>query len=121
MYNAYRIMGQQYEDRPIDIADADQVVTREMLGISNTGSMKYYNLDENRRAIEAKLAAWIKVYSEMFPDQMSVYRESEDCIVYRLEQNEYALNNLAVDYGYNVISEEAYDRMLAQKRGQEEE
>ena len=57
----------------------------------------------------------------MFPDQMSVYRESEDCIVYRLEQNEYALNNLAVDYGYNVISEEAYDRMLAQKRGQEEE
>lgn len=120
LYNAYRIMGQQYEDRPIDMADADQVVTREMLGISNTGSMKYYNLEENRRAIEAKLAAWLKVYSEMFPDQMSVYMESEDCIVYRLEQNEYALNNLAVDYGYNVISEEAYDRMLAEKRGQEE-
>ena len=33
MYNAYRIMGQQYEDRPIDIADADQVVTREMLAV----------------------------------------------------------------------------------------
>lgn len=121
LYNAYRIMGQQYEDRPIDLADADQVVTREMLGISDTGSMKYYNLEENRRAIEAKLAAWLKVYSEMFPDQMSVYRESEDCIVYRLEQNEYALNNLAVDYGYNVISKEAYDRMMAEKRGQEEE
>ena len=120
LYNAYRIMGQQYEDRPVDLADADLVMTREMLGISDTGAMKYYNSEENRRALEAKLAAWLKVYSEMFPDQMSVYRKSEDCIVYRLEQNEYALNNLAVDYGYNVISEEAYDRMLAEKHGQEE-
>lgn len=120
LYNDVRIIGRPYEDRLIDMAEADQVVTREMLGISKYGTMQYYNLDENRRVLEAKLAAWIKVYSEMFPDQMSVYRESEDCIVYRLEQNEYALNNLAIDYGYNVISEEAYDQMLAEKRRQEE-
>lgn len=119
-YNAYRFMGQQYEDRTIDMNDANRVMTRKALGISDTGAMKYYDLYENRRALEAKLAGWLKVYSEMFPQQMAVYRESEDCIVYRLEQNEYAWNNLAVDYGYNVISTQTYEWMSAKKYGQEE-
>lgn len=120
-YNVTRIMGQEYEDEPIKAEEADTVVTKEMLGISEYGSMKYYNIYENRRALEAKLAAWIKVYSEMFPDQMSVYMDSDDCIVYKFEQNEYALNNLAIDYGYNVISDEDYDRMLIQKQREREE
>ena len=120
-YNAYRIMGQQYEDKLVNMEEADTVVTREVLGISEYGAMKYYNLDENRRAIEAKLAAWLQVYSELFPDQMTVYMESDDCVVYRLEQNEYALNNLAVDYGYNVISDEDYDQILTDRLGQGKE
>lgn len=37
-------------------------------------------------------------------------------MVYQLKQNEYAWNNLAVDYGYNVISDEEYDRMLEEKQ-----
>ncbi len=115
-YNVTRVIGQNYEDMPIDLKDAEQVTTREMLGISKNGSMKFYNIYENRRALEAKLAAWIEVYSEMFPGQMTVYMDSEDCIIYRLEQNEYAWNNLAVDYGYNVISDEDYDRMLAARQ-----
>ena len=96
-------------------------MTKEMLGISQYGSMKYYEVPENRRALEAKLSAWVETYSEMFPDQMSVYMDSDDCIVYKFEQNEYALNNMAVDYGYNVISDEEYDRMLAQKQAEWEE
>ncbi len=118
-YNVTRIMGQYYDDPSVDLKDAKQVVTREMLGISETGSMKYYNIYENRRALEAKLAAWISTYSELFPDQMSVYMDSEDCTVYRLEQNPYAWNNLAVDYGYNVISDEEYDSMLAAKQAEQ--
>lgn len=121
VYNSIRIIGQEYDDAPIDLADADTVVTKEMLGISRWGSMKYYNLYENRRALEAKLAAWISVYSEMFPEQMEVYMDSDDCIIYRLEQNVYAYNNLAVDYGYNVISDEAYQQMLIQKQKEREE
>lgn len=115
-YNETRYFGEEYEDAPVDLADAKQVMTAEILGISEDSSMKYYNIYENRRALEAKLAAWIEVYSEMFPDQMTVYMDSEDCIVYRLEQNEYALNNLAVDYGYNVISDEEYESLLAAKQ-----
>lgn len=121
VYNVTRIMGQEYEDEPIRKEEAATVVTKEMLGISEYGSMKYYNIYENRRALEAKLAAWIEVYSEMFPDQMSVYLDSDDCTVYKFEQNEYALNNLAIDYGYNVISDEEYDRMLIQKQREREE
>jgi hypothetical protein len=115
-YNVTRIMGRQYHDAPINREDAAVVVTKEMLGISENGSMKYYNIYENRRALEAKLEAWIETYASLFPEQMSVYMESEDCVVYQLKQNEYAWNNLAVDYGYNVISDEEYDRMLEEKQ-----
>lgn len=119
--NMTRIFGQKYDDVPLDRADADTVVSKEMLGIPNRGEMKFYNIYENRRALEAKLAEWLSVYSEMFPEQMTVYMESDDCIIYRLEQNIYALNNLAVDYGYNVISDEEYDQMLIQKQKEWEE
>ncbi len=115
-YNVTRTMGEQYEDMPLNREDAKQVVTKEVLNISETGSMKYYNIYENRRALEAKLSAWIEAYSKLFPEQMSVYMESEDCIVYKLEQNEYAWNNLAIDYGYNVISDEEYNQLLAEKK-----
>lgn len=118
-YNEVRYFGQEYEDAPIDLADAEQVMTAEMLGISETGSMKYYNVYENRRGLEAKLAAWLEAYSEMFPEQMSVYMESDECVVYCLEQNIYALNNLAIDYGYNVISDEEYESLLAAKLEEE--
>lgn len=111
----------EYDDAPVAIEEADTVATKEMLGISKNGSMKYYNITENRRILEAKLAAWIQRYKEMFPDQISVYMESDDCVVYCLEQNEYALNNLAIDYGYNVISQDDYERMLAQRPVPEEE
>lgn len=120
-YNKTRIFGQEYDDAPIDQADADTVVTKEMLGILQWREMKYYSVYENRRALEAKLAEWLSVYSEMFPEQMTVYMDSEECIIYRLEQNMYALNNLAVDYGYNVISDEEYDQMLIQKQKEWEE
>lgn len=113
-YNVTRIAGNTYNDLPVDCRDAQRVVTREMLGISENGAMKFYNTNENRRALEAKLKAWLETYSELFPEQMSVYMESEDCVIYRLEQNIFAWNNLAVDYGYNVISDEDYERMLTE-------
>lgn len=124
-YNETRYFGEEYEDAPVDLADARQVSTAEMLGITEKSSMKFYNIYENRRVLEAKLKAWIEAYQKMFPDQMSVYMESEDCIIYCLEQNIFALNNLAIDYGYNVISDEEYESLLAAKqkelKGQEVE
>ncbi len=119
-YNETRIFRKAYDDKPIVREEADAVVTKEMLGISQWGSMKYYEIYENRRTLEAKLAAWLETYSALFPDQMSVYMDSDDCTVYKFEQNVYALNNMAIDYGYNVISDEDYDRMLLQKQQERE-
>lgn len=120
-YNTTRILGQVYEDAPVSNKDAEGIATKEMLGISEKGTMKYYNIMDNRRMLEAKLAAWLAAYEKMFPEQISIYMESDECVVYRLEQNIFALNNLAIDYGYNVISDEEYDHMLAERTVLEEE
>lgn len=105
-YNMYRVAGVKYETMPLDVEDASQLFTREALGISETGVMKFYSIQENRRIMEAKLYCWIEEYSKAFPDQMEVYMEDEECIVYKFEQNPYMLNNFAIDYGYNEASEQ---------------
>ena len=43
-----------------------------------------------------------------FQDQMSVYYEDMDVIIYEIKQNMYALNNFAIDYGYNTITMEQW-------------
>jgi hypothetical protein len=115
-YNAYRIWGNTYYDRPIMYSEADKVMTPELLGISDTGQMKYYSDEENRRTLAAKLRSWIEEYRKLFPDQMSLYMETPECAVYCLKQNPYAWNNLAIDYGKNVISDEEYSALILQKR-----
>ena len=39
---------------------------------------------------------------------MSVYYEDMDVIIYEIKQNMYALNNFAIDYGYNTITMEQW-------------
>lgn len=54
-----------------------------------------------RDVVMSKAYYWAKKYSTYFPKEMKVYYEDNDIIVYRIEQNEYALNNFAIDYGVN--------------------
>lgn len=112
IYNQVRYSNLEYNLEPLDKEDADTIFKREILGISETGMMKYYNILENRRIAEAKLACWIDEYSKAFPDQMEVYMEDEECIVYKFEQNPYMLNNFAIDYGCNEDTELDYYKML---------
>lgn len=112
VYNEYRLSNLQYDTPAFSRSDAYNVFTREMLGISETGMMKFYNIPENRRIMEAKLYYWIEEYSKAFPEQMEIYMEDEECAVYRFEQNPYMLNNFAIDYGCNEISESDYYKML---------
>lgn len=61
-----------------------------------------YTNKEYRRAIMSKAWYWAQEYKKYFPNEMTVYYEDEDLIVYHLEQvDPYALYNLAIDYGYN--------------------
>lgn len=112
VYNEVRFTNLEYNDEPINKEEADTIFTQEMLGISETGMMKYYNVLENRRVLEAKLACWLEEYSKAFPDQMEVYLEDEDCIVYKFEQNPYMMNNFAIDYGYNEATDLEYYKNL---------
>ena len=68
----------------------------------------YYGIYSNRLAIMSKAYFWAEKYMSYFPDQMSVYYEDMDIIVYEIKQNMYALNNFAIDYGYNTITMEQW-------------
>lgn len=55
-----------------------------------------------RNVIMAKAYYWAKQYQKYFPNEMIVYYEDDEIIVYKITQNEYAVNNLAIDYGLNT-------------------
>ena len=61
----------------------------------------YTNI-EYRRVVMSKVYYWILEYMKYFPNEMSVFYEDDDIVVYHLTQPQmYALNNLQIDYGYN--------------------
>jgi len=59
----------------------------------------YYK--EYRKILMAKAYYWAEEYKKYFPKEMSVYYEDDEFIVYKIVQNEYALNNFAINYGAN--------------------
>lgn len=63
-------------------------------------SSELYN--SHRNIIQSKAYYWAKTYASYFPREMTVYYEDEDFICYRLVQDPYRLNNLVVDFGYNI-------------------
>ncbi|WKY48298.1 hypothetical protein Q5O24_02925 [Eubacteriaceae bacterium ES3] len=72
-----------------------------------TGEAKlddYYH--EQRAKLMSRIYYWAQVYQVLFPDEMTVYYEDKEIIVYRLRQNAYALNNLSIDYK-NLAREES--------------
>lgn len=56
---------------------------------------------QQRNVVMAKAYYWAKQYQKFFPHEMLVYYEDDEIIVYRVTQNEFALNNFAIDYGFN--------------------
>ena len=85
---------------------ASQLLTEQTIHTSKKSD--YYGIYENRHAIMSKAYFWAEKYMEYFPDQMSVYYEDMDIIIYEIKQNMYALNNFAIDYGYNTITMEQW-------------
>ena len=54
-----------------------------------------------RIVVNSRMYYWAQEYQKRFPNEMKVYYEDDDFICYYIEQNEYYLNNFAIDYGYN--------------------
>lgn len=55
----------------------------------------------NRIIVNSRMYYWAQEYQKRFPNELKVYYEDDDFICYFIEQNEYYLNNFAIDYGYN--------------------
>lgn len=67
----------------------------------NTGLLSLYQNIEVNRILQAKADAWTTEYMKYFPDEMSVFYEDDEIIVYRIKQNPYALNNFSIPYTGN--------------------
>lgn len=78
-----------------------QIPLEEYRKYEGKGYNPYYR--EGRQTLMSKAYYWALKYKEYFPKEMSVYYEDDELIVYRIEQNEYGLNNFAINYGANEI------------------
>lgn len=63
------------------------------------------NYKEYRNILMSKAYYWAKEYKKYFPKEMSVYYEDDEIVVYRIVQNEHALNNFSINYGTNKKSD----------------
>lgn len=101
-----------YLGEPLDIYGrineryADQLLTEQTL--RTTRKSDYYANYEIRRAIMSKAYFWAEKYMQYFPDQMRVYYDDQNVVIYEMKQNMFALNNFAIDYGYNTTTLEEW-------------
>ena len=49
----------------------------------------------------SRLYYWAQAFMELFPNEMSVYYETDNFVCYKIIQNPYRLFNFAIDYEYN--------------------
>jgi hypothetical protein len=56
---------------------------------------------ESRWIVMSRMYYWAEAFRKMYPENMTVYYESDDFICYQLEQNPDHLFELGIDYGYN--------------------
>ena len=59
-------------------------------------------MGENRWIVMSRFYEWAQSFRGMYPHEMTIYYENENFICYKLEQNDYHLFNLSIDYGYNM-------------------
>lgn len=82
----------------ISIEDA-----REEIGNDYKKPDEYYKY--KRPELMSRMYYWAKAYQSYFPDEVTVFYEDDEIVVYRLKQNTYALNNLAIDYREEMLYE----------------
>ena len=79
----------------VSMEDANKDLIRYEASKSN------YNYIYQRDIVMSKAYYWAKQYIKYFPREMHVFYEDDEIVIYKIDQNEYALNNFAIDYGFN--------------------
>ncbi len=106
-YNDPAYLGDELKSySKISYTDARSLLTEET--VKTKRRSEYYSNYEIRSAIMSKAYHWAIRYMQYFPDQMKIYYEDSDIIIYEVHQNMYALNNFAIDYGYNTTTLEQW-------------
>lgn len=77
--------------------------------LPNVGGIGMYE-GERRWIVMSRMYYWAQEFERLYPDAMSVYYESDNFICYKLTQNMYHLYNLAIDYGFNQVSDEEEEK-----------
>ena len=84
--------------RPVSQASADLPFPDDT-GIDAGALSEFYYVNlQNRQIVMSKAYRWATEYQLYFPNEMTVYYEDDDIVVYRLKQDPYALNNLSMNY-----------------------
>jgi len=70
---------------------------------------EYSNVNDfyknKRMQLMSRMYYWAQTYQQYFPDEMTIFYEDEELVVYCLKQNTYALNNLAINYREELVNE----------------
>lgn len=81
----------------IDATVSEEWASMELPGKNGLGQYRGIN----RMIVNSRMYYWAQEYMKRFPNEMKIYYEDDNFICYYIEQNEYYLNNFAIDYGYN--------------------
>ncbi len=73
----------------------------------NVGIKMYQG--ESRWIEMSKMYYWAMEFQSMYPNEMSVYYETDQFVCYVVDQDSYSPLNLAIDYGYCTIYNETKD------------
>ena len=84
----------------VNLQYADDLMTEQTLRTNRRSA--YYTHYDIRRQLMSKAYYWAQKYMQYFPDQMREYYEDQNIVIYEIKQNMFALNNFAIDYGYNT-------------------
>lgn len=95
-------------DYSVDYEDSGQSISEEGAAypLPDGGGISVY-MAQDRWIVMSRLYEWAETFRDMYPNEMKVYYEDDEFICYELEQNDYHLYNLSIDYGYNMRREAA--------------
>lgn len=83
-------------------SDIDPTVSEEWasMPLPPKSELSQYN-GTNRIILNSRMYYWAQEFMLRYPNELKVFYENDEFVCYFLEQNDYYLYNLAIDYGFN--------------------
>ena len=102
MYFVYKSLEDWWDFAELDPEDVYRDLETEFGAIRGTNLHHINQNYQAYRVLQAHAYAWAREYMRFFPREMSIFYEDDDIIVFRLQQDIYALQNFAIPYAGNM-------------------